>query len=300
MSIGNVQAIRDWINTNYYSKQEIIDLFATEYRGTIYGGTNEIVTVTNTGYLGTVQTFNLSTSGYLQNIAIKALPGDTITLKGSISNQTFSHTFGLKTTGLQFYCMPKNTIYWYGNMINGTLGGNIQLVTGTGASTQPVYMVNDINANRVFFGVHNKTLSEDITYESYAPVFATYNLINFDTTGLNSVNNPRISIKGENYCPGSNGSIYKKLFKIRIGEENNNSMVTFCDGPTASAIDGVSFNINQDFSTHQNTTSIPNTKTTNFTKPYPPYRMYFFIQVMNPASETPVRNEVAISELYFK
>ena len=313
MSIGNTQAIRDWINANYYNKQEIIDRFAVEYNCNIRGGSNETITITNPT-LETVQTVttkaNGQTSDYAnQSVKIKALPGDTISLKGGSSNQTFTYTFGLSSDfdNNFIYCMPPRTILWYGNvMYTSAATGTLIRVSGDNASPNNITISNNNTSQpRTYIGIKNSNVSTDIDYGRYPQVWKTNNPFNFDTTGINQQSNTTIHIKGEHFCPSTNEG-YKKNLSIRFGEELNNCTIYLCKDIATDSPDGGSFNISasafpgtsNNFSGNMTYVAGANYVTTNYSKPLVPSYIYFIFETKALAGN-PVNNYIALSEFYF-
>lgn len=306
MSIGNVQAIRDWINTNYYSKQEILDTFAYKYSARLYGAPNESITLTNTS-LGTdpeIYTLdNTGQKGYMtgDRVYIYGFPGDTITLKGSVSNQTFTTKLGIDTSSVQqLYCMHPKTLLWYGNVQYTTAGAGTLAANANGfaisktpnlVTIQPTFLPNS-----VFFGINNYIASSAISYDQLNQAGCFPNLLNFDALNVQSSTN-RLYIKGKNYCP-ANIDDYAKKFQIRIGEENNNWTIFLADNETVSnAIDGVDFNYNAQMVTSSSTN--PKKTVKNISIPLAPYKLYFIFDTKCPVTETPITNGIAITELYF-
>jgi len=173
MSIGNVQAIRDWINTNYYDKNAIIDSFCQEYNFILQAGGSESVIVTEDSALGRSWNFTTNTGGNLSNVKLKLIPGTTLTLRGSVSNQTFTQQVGLDAGTTQtLYCMPKGSMFWYGNIcawniaqISTVTSGTSNLQSIDGSSNYNICGGREVGSQalKMGFGFTNQSINCDKT-----------------------------------------------------------------------------------------------------------------------------------------
>lgn len=123
MSVGNINAISDWINSKYSlsNKEKAMMTYFTKYTITFSGASNEIITVVNSALSLDYGYIQLDSDGIAQR-EMYFLPGDTVIFNGSQSNYNKEYTFGFDTTPL-IRVMPDGAIFWYGNQCTDITGG---------------------------------------------------------------------------------------------------------------------------------------------------------------------------------
>lgn len=123
MSVGNINAISDWINSKYSlsNKEKAMMTYFTKYTITFSGASNEIITVVNSALSLDYGYVQLDSNGLAQR-EMYFLPGDVVTFNGSQSNYIKEYTFGFDTNPL-IRVMPDGAIFWYGNQCTDMTGG---------------------------------------------------------------------------------------------------------------------------------------------------------------------------------
>lgn len=95
MNIASLEAIKDWIEANYYSDEEIANTFYIDYTLTIKGNANEVIAIKDQV---SERTYSLTLGNNGQGtITVKFLPGDTILIHGSKHNNTVTVNLSLDT-----------------------------------------------------------------------------------------------------------------------------------------------------------------------------------------------------------
>ena len=124
MSVGNIEAIKDWLQTNYSLsyKQKALETYFTKYYITFSGVPYETVTATNGSFLLDPISVTLDENGIATTEAY-FLPGDTVTFTGSHLSYEKQYTFGLETTNVLIRIMPEGALFWYGNQCVDVTGG---------------------------------------------------------------------------------------------------------------------------------------------------------------------------------
>ena len=116
-------------------------VYTTAY--TIHAGASETITID-----GVYGSFTTNTDGTVNH----ALPLGELTLHGSVSDQSFTHTITKDTTDV--YVMPEGALYWYGNECTHVTGGWSGFRNGTTSSddviaknTNSLYSESYINSS---------------------------------------------------------------------------------------------------------------------------------------------------------
>lgn len=123
MSVGNIEAIKDWLQTNYSLsyKQKALETYFTKYYITFSGVPYETVTATNGSLLLDPVSITLDEDG-LATTEAYFLPGDTVTFVGSHVSYAKEYTFGIDTN-VFIRIMPDGALFWYNNQCVDVTGG---------------------------------------------------------------------------------------------------------------------------------------------------------------------------------
>lgn len=128
---------------------------------TVYGGAYETITID--GYGGS---FTTNADGSVSH----ALPLGTITLKGSVSGQSFTRTVTSSTTNV--YVMPEGALYWYGNECKDVTGGWKRLI----GFPNYTYSLGTKNTNNMFVKSTGSNNGQSIATQN-AIDLSTYNTV---------------------------------------------------------------------------------------------------------------------------